>query len=229
MGILRLFLCKFSLRWGALPPHSLVPVLPYLFPGGYCFFRPKAFVSTTCSVFRRTEPTARADVVSWADESRECAWTFTSFSSVNSPSAGKLCRFIRWPPPAPRVRGQMSRVDQRIPRIYVDIHWLFLCKFSLRWWALPSHSLASARAVGLAGKCRRVGQRIPRIYVDIHWLFLCKFFPRWGAFPLHSQASDRPCARGASRCRFVGPRIPRMYAWTNSGILPLEYPLLQWN
>lgn len=72
MDIHRLFLCNFSLRWGALTLHSLVPALPDLFPKGMVFFRRKAFVPTMYSVFRRTEPTARANVVSWTRESREC-------------------------------------------------------------------------------------------------------------------------------------------------------------
>ena len=153
VDIHRLFLCQFSLCWGALPPHSLasaravgsranviawayesregtwaftgyssvsspsaggapphslLPALPELFPGGYGFFRRKAFEPTTYSVFRQTEPTARADVASWANESREGAWTFTGFSSVNFPSAEGHCRSIHRLPPAPRVRGQMS-------------------------------------------------------------------------------------------------------------------------
>ena len=199
MGILRLFLCKFSLRWGALPPHSLVPVLPYLFPGGYCFFRPKAFVSTTCSVFRRTEPTARADVVSWADESRECAWTFTSFSSVNSPSAGKLCRFIRWPPPAPRVRGQMSPRRPTNPTNARGHSQAFPLSIlpPLKGFDAPFTGLRPRR--GFAGGGYLVGLRIPRMYV-------CKFlnFPAWVLAPaiklcLPLVLPSRPFRQGASK------------------------------
>ena len=153
VGIHRLFLCKFSLCWGALPPHSLasaravgsranviawayesregtwaftgyssvsspsaggapphslLPALPDLFPRGYGFFRRKAFEPTTYSVFRQTEPTARADVASWANESREGTWAFTCSSSVSSPSSGVLYRFIHWPPLAPCGSGPMS-------------------------------------------------------------------------------------------------------------------------
>ena len=69
MGILRLFLCKFSPRWGALPSHSLASA--------------------------RAEG-SRANVASWARESRESTWTFTGFFSVSSPSAGVLYRPIHW-------------------------------------------------------------------------------------------------------------------------------------
>ena len=69
VGIHRLFLCKFSLRWGALPPHSIASV--------------RAVGS-------------RANVASWANGSRECAWAFTCPSSVSSPSAGVLYRPIHW-------------------------------------------------------------------------------------------------------------------------------------
>ena len=94
VGIHRLFLCKFSLRWGA-PPHSLVPALPDLFSGGYGFFRRKASEPTTYSVFRQTEPTARSNVASWAHESREGTWAFSGSSSVSSPSAEGLYRPIQ--------------------------------------------------------------------------------------------------------------------------------------
>ena len=134
---------------GGAPPHSLLPALPELFPGGYGFFRRKAFEPTTYSVFRQTEPTARADVASWANESREGTWAFTCSSSVSSPSSGVLYRFIHWPSLARRgFAGKCRRVGQRIPRMRMDIHRLFLCNFSLRWGALPLHSLASARAEG---------------------------------------------------------------------------------
>ena len=55
VGIHRLFLCKFSLRWGA-PPHSLVPALPDLFSGGYGFFRRKAFEQPRTASFAEPNP-----------------------------------------------------------------------------------------------------------------------------------------------------------------------------
>lgn len=66
---------------GGASPHSLVPALPDLFPKGMVFFRRKAFEPTTYSVFRQVEPTARADVASWAHESCECTWRSLAFST----------------------------------------------------------------------------------------------------------------------------------------------------
>ena len=73
---------------------------------------------------------------------------FVGFFAVNSSPAGVLYRPILWPPPPLWVMGQCRFVGSRIPRMYVGIHRLFLCKFSPRWGALPLHSLASACAVG---------------------------------------------------------------------------------
>ena len=126
VDIHRLFLCKFSLRWRTLPHypqasalavwqwakvaswahescectwHSLAfsrSILPLL----GCFTAPFSGLRPRCGSW--------ANVASWVHESRECTWAFIGSSSVSSPPAGVLCRFIHWPPPAPWVRGSMS-------------------------------------------------------------------------------------------------------------------------
>ena len=105
--------------------------------------------------------------------------------------------------------------------MYVNIHWLFLGQFSLRWWTLPSHSLASARAVGSAGQCRFVGLRIPRMCVGIHRLFLCKFSLRWGSTAPFTGLRLR---RGfAGQCRFVNHES-RECAWAFTGSFSVSSP-----
>ena len=126
VGIHRLFLCKSSLCWRTLPHypqasalavwqwakvaswahescectwHSLAfsrSILPLL----GCFTAPFSGLRPRCGSW--------ANVASWVHESRECTWAFIGSSSVSSPPAGVLCRFIHWPPPAPWVRGSMS-------------------------------------------------------------------------------------------------------------------------